>query len=279
MQKKWKNLKDTYFKEVAADKKVVSGQARKKKKRPYIHMRALSFLATQKSLRDTTNNIRDTESTSSIAEDHNIQTDDDIDTEATRNRKLKSNFRKKCRNQNNSDDELLKLLQDKKYDEDVSFCEMIIPMLKNLSTEQKHYAKIEILNALNRANKYSPDNFMPPRASSTYSQYQPSSSSYSSYDLNTPSPCPNTTRQTPSPQVLPRKTTVISQSQPGSSHQPQTQYMPSHNPTIIPQSQPDLSQTQYPLSQNSNFPNTSFSHSSYIVEGSAFDMKDYVLFK
>lgn len=276
MQKKWKNLKDTYFREVAADKKVVSGQATKKKKRPYIHMRALSFLNTQKSLRDTTNNIRDTESTNSNAEDLTNQTDDeDTDTEAIRNRKLKTSMRKKGRIQNNSDDEILKLLKDKKYDEDVSFCEMIIPMLKKLSAEQKHYAKIEILNALNRANKYSPENFMPPRASSTLSQYRPSSSSYSSYNPNTPSPCPNTIRQTPSPQILSRN--VISQSQPDLS--PQTQYMPSRNQTSIPQSQPDLSQTQYSLSHNSNFPNTSFSHSSYVVEGSGFDMKDYVLFK
>lgn len=164
-------------------------------------------------------------------------------------------MRKKGRIQNNCEDEILKLLKDKKYDEDVSFCEMIIPMVRKFSTEQKHYAKIEILNALNSANKYSPENFMSPRASSTLSQYRPSSSSYSSYNPNTPSPCPNTIRQTPSPQILSRNTTVISQSQ------------------------PDPSQTQHSLFHNSNFPNTSFSQSSYLVEGSAIDMKDYVLFK
>lgn len=136
-------------------------------------MRALSFLNTQKSLRDTKNNIRDTESTNSNAEDLTNQTDDqDTDTEAIRNKKLKTSMRKKGRIRNNSDDEILKLFKDRKYDEDVSFCEMIIPMIK-----QKHYAKIEILNALNRANNYSPENFMPLRASSTLSQYRPSSSS------------------------------------------------------------------------------------------------------
>ncbi|KAJ0172680.1 hypothetical protein K1T71_011819 [Dendrolimus kikuchii] len=169
------------------------------------------------------------------------------------------------------DDEILKLLKDKKYDEDVSFCEMIIPMLKKLSTEQKHYAKIEILNALNRANKYSPEKFMSPRATSTLSQYRPSS-----YHPNTP-PCPNTIRQTPSLQILSRNITVISQFQPDLS--PQTEYTPSRNQTIIPQSQLDPSQTQYTLSHNLNFPNTSFSHSSYVVEWSAIDMKDYVLLK
>lgn len=299
VQKKWKNLKDTYFKEVATDKKVVSGQATKKKKRPYIHMRALSFLATQKTFRDTTNNIRDSGSTNSNAGDFSNLTDEDTDTEATQNRRLKASMRKKNRNQNNSDDEILKLLQEKKYDEDVSFCEMIIPMLKNLSIEQKHYAKIEILNALNRATKYSPENFIPPRASSTLSQYRSSPSSHSSYNPNTPSPCPNTIRQSPSPQISSYNPTIISQSTPNPSPQthytpsrnpavisqsqpdvsPQTRYKPSRNPTVISQSPPDPSSTQYALSLNSNFPNTSFSHSSYVVEGSGFDMKDYVLFK
>ncbi|CAG5051913.1 unnamed protein product [Parnassius apollo] len=141
-KKKWKNLKDTYFKEVADDKKLVSRQARKKKKRPYIHMRALSFLCTHKFLRDATNNVTYTENSTSNAEDLTNQSGEDTDSEVTQNKRLKASMRKKSKNLNNSDDELLKLLQEKKYDEDVSFCEMLIPMLKNLSIDQKHYAKI-----------------------------------------------------------------------------------------------------------------------------------------
>lgn len=254
MQKKWKNLKDTYFKELAADKKVVSGQARKKKKRPYIHMGALSFLSTQKSMRDTTNNIRDTESSKSNAEDLTNECDEDTDSEVSQNKRLKASMRKKPKIQNNSDDDLLKqLLQEKKYDEDVSFCEMLIPMLKNLSTDQKHYAKIEILNALNRATKYSPQNVMPPRVSSALRQYQ-SSSLYSSNNPNTPLPYPNTPPPYPN--------------------------TPSHISSVVSQSQPEQSpQDQYTLSLSSNFPDTSFKNSSYVVEGSGFDMKDLIIFK
>ncbi|CAG5020102.1 unnamed protein product [Parnassius apollo] len=335
-------------------------------------------------MRDTTNNIKDTESTNSNAEDLTNQSNEDTDTEASRNRRFKTSMRKKTKIQNNSDDELLKLLQDKTYDEDVSFCEMIIPMLKNLSTDQKHYAKIEILNVLNRATKYSPQNFIPPRVRSAMFQYQSSSSSYLSYIPNMPSPYPNTIRQSPSPQIYQyppsfpqsppdpspqtqytpsRNSTVIPQSPPDPSPQtqytpsrnptvipqtppdpsPQTQYTPSRNSTVIPQSPPDLSpqtqytpssnstvipqsppdpspqtqytpsrnstvipqsppdpspQTQYTPSRNStvipqsppgpspqsqyslsNFPNTSFNHSTFVVEGSGFDMKDYILFK
>lgn len=98
MQKKWKNLKDTYFKELAADKNVVSGQARKKKKRPYIHMGAHSFLSTQKSMRDTTNNIRDTESSKSNAEDLTNECDEDTDSEVSQNKRLKASMRKKPKN-------------------------------------------------------------------------------------------------------------------------------------------------------------------------------------
>lgn len=76
---------------------------------------------------------------------------------------MQASMRKKPKIQNNSDKLLKQLLQEKKYDEDVSFCEMLIPMLKNLSTDQKHCAKIDILNALNGATKYSPQNVMPPR--------------------------------------------------------------------------------------------------------------------
>ncbi|CAG5020591.1 unnamed protein product [Parnassius apollo] len=124
------NLKDTYFKEVAADKNAVSGQARKKKKRPYIHMGALSFLCTQKSLRDATNNVTYTENSTSNAEDLTNQSGEDTDSEVTQNKRLKASMRKKSKNLNNSDDELLKLLQEKKYDEDISFCAMLISILK-----------------------------------------------------------------------------------------------------------------------------------------------------
>ncbi|KAL4702614.1 hypothetical protein ACJJTC_016090 [Scirpophaga incertulas] len=173
-------------------------KSQKEKKRPYIHMGALSFLSTQKSIRDTTNNIRETESTKNNVRDLTSQSDEATDSEVSKNKKLKASMRKntKTKSLNNSDDELLKLLQEKNYDEDVSFCEMVIPMLKNLSTEQKHYAKIEILNALNRATKFSPQNTMRRRVSPQ------SSSSCSSYIPNTPSPYPNTSSpypNTPSP--------------------------------------------------------------------------------
>ncbi|CAG5037647.1 unnamed protein product [Parnassius apollo] len=94
-KKNGKILKDTYFKEVAADKKGSFGSSRKEKKRPYIHMGALSFLATQKSMRDTTNNIKDIESTNSNAEYLTNQSDEETDTEASRNRRLKTSMRKK----------------------------------------------------------------------------------------------------------------------------------------------------------------------------------------
>ena len=322
-------------------------------------MGALSFLATQKSMRDTTNNIRETESTKCNVEDLTNQSNED--SEVSRNKKLKASMRKKTKtkSRNNSDDELLKLFQEKQYDEDVSFCEMIIPMLKNLSTEQKHYAKIEILNALNRATKFSPQNTMRPRvspqSSSSYSSYIPNTPSLypntpspypntpSPYP-NTPSPYPNTISPSPSTQnyqytqsfaqssldpssqtqYMPSHiTTMISQSQ--SDLSPKTQYTPSQNPTNITQYPPIPSpQFQYPQSISSDYPNTSFNHSScvqypppfrnasiipqsppdpspqtdytsthntpniipitsnnssYVTEGSGFNMKEFILLK
>lgn len=84
-------------------------------------------------MRDTTNNTRDTESSKSNAEDLTNECEEAV----SQNKRLKASMRKKPKIQNNSNDDLLKqLLQEKKYDEDVSFCEMLIPMLKNLSTDQ-----------------------------------------------------------------------------------------------------------------------------------------------
>lgn len=52
-------------------------------------MGALSFLSTQKSMRDTTNNIRDTESSKSNAEDLTNECDEDTDSEVSQNKRCK----------------------------------------------------------------------------------------------------------------------------------------------------------------------------------------------
>ncbi|GBP82442.1 hypothetical protein EVAR_60171_1 [Eumeta japonica] len=54
-------------------------------------------------------------------------------------------------------EELLDILCEKKeqnFDEDVSFAEMLIPMLRKLNEEQKLYAKVELLNAMHRTKRY-----------------------------------------------------------------------------------------------------------------------------
>ncbi|KAH9631300.1 hypothetical protein HF086_003736 [Spodoptera exigua] len=37
------------------------------------------------------------------------------------------------------------------YDEDINFSQMIVPMLRKLDDDQKHYAKVEIMNVLQKA--------------------------------------------------------------------------------------------------------------------------------
>lgn len=138
MQKKWKNLKDTFCKEIAADKKIKSGQAARKKKRPYRFIKELEFLAPQRSLRETTHNFEQS------YDEEVIETEQ---ADVVENKRLKVNLRKKkCLTNVNTttcDDDLIQLLKDKKYDEDISFCKMLIPMIRNLSSEQKHNAKFK----------------------------------------------------------------------------------------------------------------------------------------
>lgn len=150
MQKKWRNLRDTFKRELALQKKVTSGQAARKKKK-YLYFDALSFLIPTTIQRESSGNI--------TFEDDSTQSEADAGADiAIANRRLATTLRKKSNTHEKTDceEELLDILKNKNqtWDEDVSFSEMIIPMLKNLNIDQKHYAKVEIMNILNKARYF-----------------------------------------------------------------------------------------------------------------------------
>lgn len=73
--------------------------------------------------------------------------------------------------------------KEKNFDEDISFAEMLIPMLRKLNDDQKLYAKMEVLNAMDRAKRYVPiSQFSYPRSTTTpqpiYPGYNKDSSLY-----------------------------------------------------------------------------------------------------
>ncbi|KAL4709482.1 hypothetical protein ACJJTC_012819 [Scirpophaga incertulas] len=154
IQRKWKNLKDCFSRELAAQKKSESGQSGRKK-RKYIYFDELSFLIPITTPRETSGNI------SSIEECANSETQSDDDISQEKQNSRQAIYRRKtgtqARKENTDEEELLNILRKKQiHDEDVSFAEMLIPMLRKLNDDQKLYAKIEILNAMDRAKKYVP---------------------------------------------------------------------------------------------------------------------------
>ncbi|XP_044750904.1 uncharacterized protein LOC123311165 [Coccinella septempunctata] len=166
LQKKWRNLRDSFFRELTMRRKYASGLV-KKKKRPYIHGEALSFLASQQSSRKPIRRIASTTAVNRIkptvvntriqrtanSEEYTNPSDEEDSTgKKSDTKRIEDHFRRKSRMNHREFDGACSKFVERKYDEDVSFCEMLIPMLKNLSKQQKHFARIEILNVLNIAN-------------------------------------------------------------------------------------------------------------------------------
>ncbi|XP_072933713.1 uncharacterized protein [Epargyreus clarus] len=152
LQKKWRNLKDAFNKELAIQRKNDETGQGGKKKRLYIHFEALSFLESQypkkrNSNKDTSSNVsHDSDSSSS-------------EQEIMYAPKRKEIIQYIDTNNLEMPTETQHLHQ--RYDEDVSFTEMLIPMLKKLSDDQKLYARIEILQILNNAKNYCPPDVKP----------------------------------------------------------------------------------------------------------------------
>ncbi|KAI5631435.1 alcohol dehydrogenase transcription factor myb/SANT-like domain-containing protein [Phthorimaea operculella] len=138
--KKWRNLSDSFKKELALQKRLGP-----KKKRPYVHFAALSFLASNPpdgrkrrsapapGWTDEESNDQDTKVFASAAVAQRKTFADPLNSPAKRG------------------------TGNAPYDEDVCFTDMLLPMLRKLDDDQKHFAKVEILNVLNLAKRYVPD--------------------------------------------------------------------------------------------------------------------------
>ncbi|CAK1599247.1 unnamed protein product [Parnassius mnemosyne] len=100
IQKKWRNLKDSFAKELAVQKKGKSGQGYKKR-RPYVHFQALSFLVSQPLERETTSNIS--------VEDSEEDSNNSVERENWKQARKKTQARETDRNE-----ELLDIIRQKK---------------------------------------------------------------------------------------------------------------------------------------------------------------------
>ncbi|KAJ2940337.1 hypothetical protein O0L34_g11 [Tuta absoluta] len=111
-----------------------------KKKRPYVHFAALSFLAS---------NPADGRKRRSAPG----WTDEESNDHDTQRVYASAIPRKTFADPLNSPAKSGKAAND----EDVCFTDMLLPMLRKLDDDQKHFAKVEILNVLNMAKRYVPE--------------------------------------------------------------------------------------------------------------------------
>ncbi|CAG9760668.1 unnamed protein product [Ceutorhynchus assimilis] len=177
VQKKWKNLRDCFARELAIQKKIKSGEPARKR-RKYIYFDALLFLLPHQQPRATSSNVEPPNDDIQLPDD-DIQPPNDInDNEGPRNETGESSndnsdpprsvpsaepsqrAPRSCPSKSQTSTfeasliEILKNKQNEEVSEDKSFALMLAPMLAKLNDEQKHFAKIEILSVLRNAKFY-----------------------------------------------------------------------------------------------------------------------------
>lgn len=159
IQKKWKNLKDCFQREMAAQRNTTSGQGAKKRRR-YVHFDELLFLVPFIKGRETSCSIASNENDveqECFGASNNTKNVTSVDEWTTPVRPNKSRSSTKS-----YEAELLSILKSKQEDnEDKHFALMLVPMLGRLNDEQKHFAKVEILNVMRRAKYFRPQQPQP----------------------------------------------------------------------------------------------------------------------
>lgn len=202
---------------MAAQRKTTSGQG-PKKRRKYIYFDDLLFLVPFLKGRETSSNVSQNENDeeqhpaldASTNSRNMTSSDVELATPVRPGNKSRPGNRKSVSSYETTLLEILKEKQTDEGNEDKHFALMLVPMMGRLNEEQKHYAKIEILNVMRNAAHYKPQ---PPGYSQSFqhhqaaaghfhyshgqteNQYRPSQSSeslqhyYSDFASNVLSPC------------------------------------------------------------------------------------------
>lgn len=140
---------------MAAQRQTVTGQGAKKR-RKYIHFDELLFLVPFTKGRETSSNVsrceneEEQDDSQGACPQHDTSTNSRTATPALPRKNKKANV-------TSFEASLLNILEAKQSDdvnEDKHFAMMLVPMLGQLNYEQKHYAKVEILNVMRNARYY-----------------------------------------------------------------------------------------------------------------------------
>ncbi|KAK9745360.1 BESS motif [Popillia japonica] len=159
IQNKWKNLRDSFRKELNLQKQTKSGDPNKKR-RKYLCFEQMLFLIPVLQDRETTSNYsglkESTENESSPGEEH-VQADiekqsNNADTSLQTTTKVMSR-REKKRKAPTYEESLLQILREttnEEIDEDKTFLLSLLPSFKKLSPQQKLRTKMESLEVMQR---------------------------------------------------------------------------------------------------------------------------------
>ncbi|KAF5277318.1 hypothetical protein FQR65_LT16008 [Abscondita terminalis] len=168
LQKKWKNLKDRFMKDVRAEKEVRSGNAASKKKK-YVYSEIMQFLMPQMERRryhhsqiKTESNVQGNEADADAVvvgsdnDDVHEEDNNDVQTPTTvsnHQRKVPKSTQKQT-----FENKLLQILENRETqqedDEDLAFFKSILPSVKKLTDIQKTEFRLDVLNSLKKAQTF-----------------------------------------------------------------------------------------------------------------------------
>ena len=202
IQRKWRNIRDNFRKELQLQKKGTSGQGARKR-RKYIYFDRLLFLLPILQERETSGNVTPPPSANESEPQDVTRTEMGEGSHTTNVRQQKKRSKKPT-----YEESLLKIIEEKSrdIDEDKSFLLSLVPSFKKLNDEQKFVVKMEFLNVLRRVTFGQPPHHVssPPQLQSSNNilQYSnlPGPSAHASYIGTLPSPHNQSIQFTPSPQ-------------------------------------------------------------------------------
>ncbi|XP_050551842.1 transcription factor Adf-1-like [Spodoptera frugiperda] len=183
VQKRWKNMRDSFANELSMQRRKSGHGVIKKRK--YVHFDSMMFLVPSLRKKETSTNTEsssqdnpgiESSETQNINKRHSkdlsetnsnrtsfkkasrsskMQSDDEADEQPLQSSTL--TYKEVSKSQRDIEDvqSMPNVLNTEtntsEYDEDINFSQMIVPMLRKLDDDQKHFAKVGILNILQKA--------------------------------------------------------------------------------------------------------------------------------
>jgi hypothetical protein len=149
IQRKWKNIRDNFRREVQMQKKAASGQGATKRRKYIYFDQLLSFLPTMQG-RSTSGNFAPPPAANE-GDEKEVMTEHEVG--EVPNAKAATYRQQKKRRKRTYEESFLEIIKENNrdyIDEDKSFLISLVPAFRKLDDEQKFVAKVEFLNVMRR---------------------------------------------------------------------------------------------------------------------------------